>query len=82
MTHLDGNAAAGPLTELFSVEMTAAIVTCASCGAAGAVGSTLLYGRPPGMVLRCPQCLAMLACITHVHDRVLVDMAGVRMLMV
>jgi hypothetical protein len=78
--HLDGNAAAGELAELFTAEMTAAIVTCASCGATGAVGAALLYGQRPGLVLRCPQCLAMLACITHVRERVLVDMAGVRIL--
>ena len=82
MTHLDGNAAAGELADLFSVEMTAALVTCAHCGATGAVGSALLYGQRPGLVLRCPACLAMLACITHTRDRVLVDMGGVRLLQV
>ena len=78
--HLDGNAAAGELAELFTAEMTAAPVTCANCGATGAVGSALLYGQGLGLVLRCPECLAMLACITHARERVLVDMMGVRML--
>jgi glycerate kinase len=78
--HLDGNAAAGELAELFTAEMTSAVVTCAGCGATGALGTALLYGQRPGLVLRCPKCLSMLACITHVHERVLVDMGGVRML--
>ena len=54
--HLDGNAAAGVLAELFVVEMTAARATCAGCGLAGPVGTLLLYAHGMGLVLRCPGC--------------------------
>src|SRR5205085_9732839 len=51
---LDGNAAAGVLAEIFAVEMTAAIGTCAHCGAANPIGAVQVYAQAPGTVLRCP----------------------------
>src|SRR5947207_2134142 len=36
---LDGNAVAGLLTEVFAVEMTTAVGTCAHCGASNAIGT-------------------------------------------
>jgi Family of unknown function (DUF6510) len=38
---LDGNAVAGLLQEVFAVEMTTAVGTCARCGAAGPVGRVI-----------------------------------------
>lgn len=58
MMPLDGNAAAGRLAELFTVEMTRAIVVCDGCGHEGALATLRLYGGA-GMVLRCPQCEAV-----------------------
>ena len=55
---LDGNAAAGILRQVFAVEMTEALGTCAGCGAVEAVGAVVVYERAPGMVLRCPHCEA------------------------
>lgn len=54
--HLDGNALAGPLGELFAVDVTAAIGRCASCGLTGPVASLRVYGPDPGLVGRCPGC--------------------------
>jgi uncharacterized Zn finger protein len=74
---LDGNAAAGDLAEVFHAEMTTAIGVCASCGAEGALGATMVYGRAPGTVIRCPRCTAVLICIVRTPDRLMVDIAGV-----
>ncbi len=52
----DGNALAGPLREVFAVDVTAAVGTCASCGQAGPVANLRVYTRAPGMVGRCPRC--------------------------
>ena len=52
----DGNALAGPLREVFAVDMTAAIGTCATCGRAGPVANLRVYSREPGFVARCPAC--------------------------
>jgi hypothetical protein len=53
---LDGNALAGALREIFAVDVTTAVATCAGCGRAGAVATLRLYGRAPGLVARCPGC--------------------------
>ena len=54
--HLDGNAAAGMLGEIFAVEMTSAQCTCAHCGHVAPLGGLMLYGGQVGAVLRCPTC--------------------------
>lgn len=77
---LDGNAAAGDLAEVFHAEMTTAIGVCATCGAEGALGATMVYERAPGTVIRCPRCTAVLICIVRTRDKLLVDVAGVQRL--
>ncbi|GAA3252286.1 MULTISPECIES: DUF6510 family protein [Nonomuraea] len=54
--HLDGNALAGPLGEIFAVDVTAATGRCAGCGLTGPVASLRVYGPDPGLVARCPGC--------------------------
>jgi hypothetical protein len=74
---LDGNAAAGLLSEVFTAEMTAALITCATCRASGAVGAVHVYDRGPGTVLRCPSCHGVLMRFVRVRGRVLADLRGV-----
>ena len=76
---LDGNAAAGVLQEIFAVEMTTAVGTCDSCGAAGEVGRVQLYRRA-GLILRCPSCEAVLMKIVTSGTRAWVDLRGLRTL--
>ena len=75
---LDGNAAAGLLVEVFGTEMTAALGTCATCGATNAFGATKFYVHAPGSVLRCPNCTAVLMCVVRLPDGLVVDIGGVR----
>lgn len=77
---LDGNAVAGLLGEVFAAEMTAALETCVGCGATHAIGAVHAYTNAPGVVLRCPDCEAILVCIVRIRDRLLLDMTGVRLL--
>jgi hypothetical protein len=74
---LDGNAAAGLLSEVFAAEMTAAIGTCAHCGATNAIGAVWVYAHAPGTVLRCPACTSVLMTIVRASERLHVDVAGV-----
>ncbi|QXQ07392.1 hypothetical protein KX816_05025 [Sphingosinicellaceae bacterium] len=53
---LDGNAAAGPLSRLFTSDVSGAVVVCGGCGREGAIATLALYGRDTGLVLRCPTC--------------------------
>ena len=75
---LDCNAAAGLLTEVFAVEMTTAVGTCAHCGASNAIGAVQVYAQAPGTVLRCPSCTSVLMTIVRARDRMHVDISGTR----
>lgn len=74
--HLDGNAAAGWLAELFCVEMTAADVLCAGCGALGPMGALINYGHEMGVILRCPTCDTAIVRVARTHDRYWLDVRG------
>jgi DNA-directed RNA polymerase subunit RPC12/RpoP len=54
--HVDANALAGALMELFGREMTDARTCCAACGAVNRLGALLVYERAAGNVVRCPSC--------------------------
>ena len=73
---LDGNAAAGVLGEVFALEITAAVGTCASCGATAEVGAVVVYAQAPGVVLRCPACTAVLLRLVRGPDRLWLDARG------
>ena len=76
---LDGNAVAGLLQEVFAADITSAIGSCATCGAAEPVGATRVY-RGAGIVLRCPHCDNTLAAIVRGERRVWISFQGIRAL--
>jgi len=53
MVALDGNSIGGLLLDVFGTDMTAALTTCATCGAVAPVAETVVYLRVPGTVMRC-----------------------------
>jgi hypothetical protein len=73
---LDGNAAAGLLSEVFTAEATTAVASCANCGATGALGAAHVYAHAPGLVVRCPGCSAVLMRFARIRDRVVADLRG------
>jgi hypothetical protein len=78
--HLDGNAAAGPLSDVFAREVTMAMVTCAACGNCGPLGAAMLYGETMGQIVRCTACDAMLLGCTETPAGIRLDMRGVRLI--
>ena len=46
----DGNALAGPLREIFAVDITAATGRCVNCGLAGPIAAMRVCTRAPGLV--------------------------------
>lgn len=54
--HLDGNILAGPLSNVFTVEVSTAIVVCAGCGRSARLAAAPVYGAPMGFIARCPGC--------------------------
>ena len=57
---LDGNALAGPLLELFTVDLSGAMATCVHCDGTAPLGEHQLYADAPALVLRCRDCTGVL----------------------
>ncbi|HEX7981682.1 MAG TPA: DUF6510 family protein [Gemmatimonadaceae bacterium] len=79
---LDGNAAAGMLTELFAMDATGASATCAGCGRIAPLGALPEYGQAMGVVLRCASCDTAVLRIARTPGRLHVDFSGVSLLMI
>ena len=73
---LDGNAIGGQLREVFGTEMTAAVGTCASCGATAQLAETLVYLNAMGTVVRCRTCTAILLVVIKRGEVNCVDLQG------
>ena len=52
----DGNVLAGPMREIFAVDVTSATGRCVGCGRAGPIATLRVYRHAPGLVARCPAC--------------------------
>jgi len=74
--YLDGNAAAGELSKIFAMDVTAAEEQCAHCGARKRFAEAHLYMQCPGVVARCVVCKHVLLRLVNVRQRVLLDLRG------
>ena len=77
---LDGNAIAGLLREIFTMEMTTAESTCSGCHKVHAVGQVEVYLNAPGAVVRCPACGQVQMRIVKGGGRYWLDLTGIRCL--
>ena len=77
MNHVDGNALAGQLSDLFAFDLTTAIGRCVNCGTSGMIGAAMVYQAGPGTVARCPHCGAVLATIVQSDDKIWLSLSGV-----
>jgi len=77
--HTDANAIAGLLEEIFGCVVTAAERVCQSCRMRSHVGAHRLY-RSAGLVLRCPGCGDVAACIATLTESYAVSLRGTWML--
>ena len=74
--HLDGNAAAGELSRIFAIDVTAAEGQCANCGATKRFAEAHLYMHGPGVVARCVVCEHVLLRLVSGRQRVFLDLRG------
>jgi hypothetical protein len=72
----DGNALAGPLQDLFRVDVTAAMWGCTGCGRSGAMAEVRVFDHAPGLVARCPVCDQVLLRLVHGPGRAWLDLRG------
>jgi len=73
---LDANATAGPLHEIFGLEMTAEPTECAYCGKEAKMGTLLAFTQGPGIVLRCSGCENVVLQIVQTPDAIYLDARG------
>ena len=78
--HLDGNALAGMLDELFGREMTDRHGCCGHCGSVNALGEVHVYLDAPGSVLRCPSCASVILVIVRHPDGIRISFESIRWL--
>lgn len=78
--YMDGNVLAGPLRELFAVDLTGAVVRCATCGSIGPLARMRVYAHAPGLVGRCSTCLAVLLRLVRQPADVWLDLHGASVL--
>ena len=72
----DGNALAGPLHEVFGVEVTTAIGRCTNCGHAGPMAEVRVFDHAPGVVARCSVCDQVLLRLVRGPGRAWLDLRG------
>ena len=73
----DGNALAGPLSEVFAIEVTTAVGRCHGCGTSSQLATLRVYGPEPGLVGRCPGCDEVLVRIARTPNDVWLDFSGI-----
>jgi Family of unknown function (DUF6510) len=74
--YLEGNAAAGELSRVFAMDVTAAEGQCAHCGARKHLADAHVYMQGPGIVARCAVCQQVLLRVVSVRQRVFLDLRG------
>ena len=80
--HLDGNAAAGALWEVFRIDIIAAIGRCKHCGAVRAFGEASVYADAPGIVVRCSSCEGVLLRLVETPTQFWLDVSGLSYLQI
>jgi hypothetical protein len=80
--HLDGNAAAGELSNLFAFDITTAEGQCSHCGTTRPFPLSHIYMDGPGLVARCADCENVLLRLVKAKRRVLLDLRGMAYLSV
>ena len=76
MDYLDGNAAAGELSRIFTIDVTAAEGQCTHCGTKRHLAEARVYMQGPGIVARCVVCDHVLLRLASIRQHVFLDVRG------
>jgi len=79
---LDGNAVAGPLAELFAIDLTVALATCGGCGGTRPIAAHTVYADAPAFVVRCPGCSGVVLRYASDARGIRLDLTGASLLTV
>lgn len=76
MSHVDGNAIAGPLSEIFSADMTMATARCDGCGDRSPLAMAMVYVKPNAWIVRCHVCDTMMLTLIKSANEYWIDIDG------
>ncbi|MGO4245568.1 DUF6510 family protein [Paenarthrobacter sp. RAF54_2] len=74
--YVDGNAAAGALSEVFRIDIIAALGRCRHCGSVRAFGEAMVFTDAPGIVVRCRDCQGVLLRLVQTPTKYWLDLSG------
>ena len=77
MNHVDGNAIAGPLLELFGVDMTSATGRCAGCRRVDLLARSSVFISRMGAVMRCHRCDFVQGVLVEIGGSIALRLPGV-----
>lgn len=77
VTRVDGNALAGPLSEVFATDMTLATGECRNCTLLMPLADTIVEMDDAGFIVLCPGCGHTLFTVVHTAKRTWVDLQGI-----
>ncbi|MFE9648096.1 DUF6510 family protein [Streptomyces sp. NPDC006365] len=72
----DGNALAGPLSEILAVDPTTVLGRCTGCGSDWPLARLHVYAHAPGYVGRCPDCDHVILRLVRSPDKAWLDLRG------
>lgn len=75
--HIDGNALAGVLSEVFTTDVTAARARCGSCGRTSPLAEATVFPDAPGLVARCASCNHVLVVVVQADSGIVLSLAGI-----
>jgi predicted oxidoreductase len=73
---LDGNAMAGDLGEIFAIDLTAAVATCAGCQHPSVIATLRVWGQETGVIARCPACDDVILRLVRGPEKAWLDLRG------
>lgn len=73
---LDGAVAAGPLAEIFGIDMSAVLIGCESCHDQSVLSEKRAYVDGPGVTVRCPRCASVLVRVVRTPTDVWFSLQG------
>ncbi|MDL5351432.1 DUF6510 family protein [Microbacterium sp. zg-YB36] len=66
--HVDGNALAGLLADVFATDITVAVMVCAGCGARGPLGGADVEDDGVAAIVRCRSCTHTMLTVLRCAD--------------
>ncbi|MDX6552644.1 MAG: hypothetical protein QOH74_1132 [Gaiellales bacterium] len=75
-SYTDGNALAGPLADVFAIDVTVGKATCIGCSRQSRVAELHVYAAGPGTIARCPGCGDPVLRYVRTPTAVLLDLRG------